>query len=253
MTPEDVKSALDIAEPSFVELEDCYRLLPETACGCTTPGRCCTFLPELTFTEALQWMSLINRLPFRQRTDLIRKFLDYYFTSPVRHTGCAFLEAGRCGVYAHRPFACRAYGLWSMETGRIRTQGNRQGRYELICQWKRYGVELPAEMVLFEMDYCSEVRSHAPAAATDEGLLAVLAEIYELDRRFDPLSADFENHCNSDFSFLLAGLLLGDRKAILGKFAVVKDIVREQPRGRIASLLSQLKPELLFAGCPSCL
>jgi Fe-S-cluster containining protein len=253
MTPADVKMALDTAGPSFAELEACYRLLPETTCGCMTPGMCCTFLPEITFTEVLQWMNVINRLPVQQRTDQIRKFIDYYFTSPVRHNGCPFLEAGRCGVYAQRPFACRAYGLWSMETGHARTQGNRQSRNELIRQWRRYGVELPAEMVQFEMGYCSEVRCHAPAAATDEGLMAVLAKIYALDRRFDPLSVDFENRCNSDFSFLLACLLLGDRKAILGKFAVVKDIVREQPRGRLESILNPLKPELadsLFTPCP---
>jgi Fe-S-cluster containining protein len=244
MTPEDVKMALDRAGPSLDELEACYRLLPETTCGCMTAGMCCTFLPEITFTEALQWMIVIDRWPVRQRTDQIRKFLDYYFTSPVRHKGCSFLEAGRCSVYAHRPFACRAYGLWSMETGRARTEGNRQSRNELICQWRRYGVELPAEMVQFEMDYCLEVRCQTPAAATDEGLMAVLAKIYALDRRFGPLSADFENRCNSDFSFLLACLVLGDRKAILGKFAVVKDIVRGQPCGRLESILNQLKPEL---------
>jgi Fe-S-cluster containining protein len=251
MTPANLKMALDIGGPLFAELEACYRLLPETACDCKTPGKCCTFLPEITFTEALQWLHMIHRLPLRQRADKIRKFLDYYFTSPVRHKGCSFLEAGRCGVYAHRPFACRAYGLWSMETGSTRTRRNRQSRNDLIYQWKRYGVDLPAETVQFEMDYCSEVRCHAPDAPTDEGLMEVLAKIYELDRTFDPLSVDFENRYNSDFSFFLAGTLLGDRKAILGKFAVVKDIVREQPRGRLESLLDQVQPELVFSACPS--
>lgn len=250
MTPADLKMALDIAGPSFAELEARYRLLPETTCECKTPGMCCTFLPEITFTEALQWMSVIKQLPFRQQGDQIHKFLDYYFTSPVRHPGCSFLVGGRCGVYAYRPFACRAYGLWSVEMGYSRTQGNRQRRNELICQWKRYGVELPSEMVQFEMDYCSEVKSHALGAATDEGLMEVLAKIYELDRKFDPLSHDFENRYRSDFSFLLAGSLLGDRKAILGKFAVVKDIVREQPRGRLESILKQVKPELVFSAPP---
>jgi Fe-S-cluster containining protein len=251
VTPADLKMALDIADPSFDELEAGYRLLPETACGCETPGACCTFSPEITFTEALHWMQLIQHLPLQQRADQIRTFLDYYFTSPVRHKGCPFLSAGRCGVYAQRPFACRAYGLWSLEMGRSRTQRNRQSRNELIGQWKRYGVGLPVETVQFEMDYCSEVRCHSTGAVTDEGLMEILMKIYELDRKFDPLSLDFENRYHSDFSFFLASVLLGDRKAILGKFAVVKDIVREQPRGRLESILDQVRPELVFSERPS--
>jgi len=47
------------------------------------------------------------------------------------------------------------------------------------------------------------------------------------------------------------GSLLGDRKASLGKFAVVKDIVREQPRGRLESILHHVKPELMFSAFPS--
>jgi Fe-S-cluster containining protein len=251
MNPADLKMALDIADPSFVELEAYYRLLPDTACDCKTPGKCCTFSPEITFTEALQWLHLIQRLPLQQQADRIRRFLEYYFSSPVRHKGCSFLEAGRCGVYPHRPFACRAYGLWSLETGRTRTRRNRQSRTELICQWKRFGVDLPAETVQFEMNYCSEVRCCASAAPGDEKLMEVLSKIYELDRRFDPLSLDFENRYHSDFSFLLASMLLGDRKAVLGKFAVVKDILREQPRGRLESLLDQVRPELVFSAPPS--
>jgi hypothetical protein len=81
--------------------------------------------------------------------------------------------------------------------------------------------------------------------------MEVLSKIYELDRRFDPLSLDFENRYHSDFSFLLASMLLGDRKAVLGKFAVVKDILREQPRGRLESLLDQVRPELVFSAPPS--
>jgi Fe-S-cluster containining protein len=251
MTPAELKTALAAAGPSFAVLEAYYRLLPDTACDCITPGKCCIFSPEMTFIEALQLMHLIQRLPMPQRADQIRKFLEYYFSSPVRHKGCSFLEAERCGVYAHRPFACRAYGLWSLETGRTRTRRNRQSRNELIGQWKRFGVDLPAETVRFEMDYCSDVRSHGPNAPTDEELLEVLSKIYELDRKFDPLSLDFENRYNSDFSFLLASMLLGDRKAILGKFAVVKDIVRRQPRGRLESLLNQVRPERVFSACPS--
>ena len=39
MTPAKLKTALAAAGPSFAELEAYYRLLPDTACDCITPGK----------------------------------------------------------------------------------------------------------------------------------------------------------------------------------------------------------------------
>jgi hypothetical protein len=200
----------------------------------------------MTFAEALQWMDVIRRLAPPRRADAVRRFIEFYATCPLHRGGCPFLEEGRCSVYPQRPFACRAYGLWSMETGRRRTLENRASRNALIRQWKHYGVELPPEKALVEMDYCAAVRCHPTGLATDQGLIDVLAKIYELDRSFWPLSGSFENHYHSDFSFLLAGMLLGDRKAVLGKFAVIKDLARKQPNGRLEAILSHARVELVW-------
>jgi hypothetical protein len=134
-----------------------------------------------------------------------------------------------------------------MEAGRRRTADNRASRELLARQWKRFGVDLPAENIQAEMDYCAHVSHRPPGVAADAGLMDVLAGIYELDRGFAPLSGQFETHYHSDFSFLLAGMLLGDRKAVLGKFAVIKDLARRQPMGRLEALLDQARPERLFA------
>lgn len=244
--PDDLLRALETAEPVWVQLRAYYGLLAETDCGCSAPGICCRFLPEMTFAEALQWVEVLRRQPPALRADSLRRFIEFYATCPLHRGGCPFLDEGRCSVYAQRPFACRAYGLWSMETGRRRTLENRASREVLIRQWKQYGVELPAEKAQVEMNYCTQVKRHPSGVAADEALMAVLAEVYDLDRSFQPLSIQFENHYHSDFSFLLAGLMLGDRKAVLGKFAVIKDLVRRQPDGRLEALLGQARLERLF-------
>jgi Fe-S-cluster containining protein len=245
--PDDLRRALETAAPAWGLLQTRYGLLAETECACPQPGVCCRFLPEMTFAEALQWVEVLRRLPAPRRADTIRRFIEFYSTCPLHTGGCPFLDAGRCSVYRQRPFACRAYGLWSMETGRRRTADNRASRELLARQWKRFGVDLPAENIQAEMDYCAHVSHRPPGVAADAGLMDVLAGIYELDRGFAPLSDQFETHYHSDFSFLLAGMLLGDRKAVLGKFAVIKDLARQQPMGRLEALLNQVRPERLFA------
>jgi Fe-S-cluster containining protein len=245
--PDDLRRALETAAPAWGRIQARYGQLAETECACGQPGVCCRFLPEMTFAEALQWVEVLRRLPPPRRADTIRRFIEFYATCPLHTGGCPFLDAGRCSVYSQRPFACRAYGLWSMEAGRRRTADNRASRELLARQWKRFGVDLPAENIQAEMDYCAHVSHRPPGVAADAGLMDVLAGIYELDRGFAPLSGQFETHYHSDFSFLLAGMLLGDRKAVLGKFAVIKDLARRQPMGRLEALLDQARPERLFA------
>jgi Fe-S-cluster containining protein len=249
--PEDLLRSLETAAPVWVHLQACYGLLAETDCGCSHPGVCCRFLPEITFAEALQWLEVLRGLPPTRREVTIRRFIEFYATCPLHSGGCPFLNEGRCSVYPQRPFACRAYGLWSPEAGRRRTLENRASRDALIRQWKRYGVDLPAEKAQVEMDYCEEVGRRPSGEASDEALMEVLAKVYDLDRSFQTLSIQFENHYHSDFSFLLAGMLLGDRKAVLGKFAVIKDLARQQPNGRLEALLNQARLERLFSGLRS--
>jgi Fe-S-cluster containining protein len=244
--PDDLRRALETSAPVFAHLQAHYGLLAQTVCICQNPGTCCRFLPEMTFVEALQWMDVIRRLPLSRRVDTIRRFIEFFTTCPLHRGGCPFLEAGRCSVYPQRPFACRAYGLWSMETGRSRTLENRKSRDALICNWKHYGVELPPEKAQVEMDYCAQVRHRPSGVVTDEALMEVLTRVYELDRLVTPLSIHFENHYHSDFSFLLAGMLLGHREAILGKFAVIKDLVCQQSNGRLEAILNHIRPEIVF-------
>jgi Fe-S-cluster containining protein len=115
----DLKTAINKATPMLESLQRLYQRLPQTRCQCEQPGVCCAFLPEMTWIEAVQWTGLLQEMPANARTKILQKFLEFYLTNPIRPAGCPFLENGACGIYELRPFACRAYGLWSPEFGKV--------------------------------------------------------------------------------------------------------------------------------------
>jgi hypothetical protein len=71
----------------------------------------------------------------------------------------------------------------------------------------------------------------------------VLQEIYLLDNELADMQTKFENEYYSDFSFLVASLALSTKKAVLGKFAVIKELSRSGTDQRLKNLLSQIKPD----------
>jgi len=237
---EDLNSAITAAKPLFKELRGFYRLLPATRCHCDQPGICCTFLPEMTLLEALLWLRVMQQMPVAERVALNLKFVEFYLTNPIRHIGCPFLFKGHCGIYEFRTFACRAYGLWRKPMGQERTQRSREGKMMLVKMWQRYGIEMAPEAIADEMEYCDQVGCQSDMKISDNRLMAVLQEIYLLDNEFADLQTKFENEYYSDFSFLITSLALGTKKAVLGKFAVIKELAREGTDKRLKKLLSQL-------------
>lgn len=236
------RDALQTAGPLLDRLQELYRRLPETECRCETPGVCCAFIPEMTALEALGWLRLVLDLPAARHLETVRRFVAFYLTNPMRHSGCPLLGEGYCSAYEQRTFACRAYGLWSLKTGRQRTAESREGKRTLLEAWKRYGVELPPERVVGEMDYCDRVRCRSRKPLRDEGLMSVLESVYRLSCRLDGLQQRFETQYHSDFSFLITALALGPKKAVLGKFAVIKELVRSGGEERLEKLLARVKP-----------
>ena len=242
--PEDLSAALSAANPLFQELQSLYRRLPDTQCCCDQPGVCCTFLPEMTWIEALQWVEIIRKLTEEARFDLLKRFMTFYLTSPVRHCGCPFLQHKTCGIYEFRPFACRAYGLWSRQMGDERTDVSRRERKALLTSWQHFGLELPAEMVEFEIDYCDRVQCRSRPAISDSGLIDILGKVYRLDQNFPELQNIFEKEFYSDFSFLITSLILGVRKSVLGKFAVIKEMVIQGTSKRLQTMLARVTTEV---------
>jgi Fe-S-cluster containining protein len=242
---ENLHSALQTAKPLFNNLQNQYENLPTTQCHCQDPGVCCAYLPQMTSVEALQWVDIVRKLPDSEKIVTLRLFMRFYLTNPVHHTGCPFLNQDMCGIYKFRPFACRAYGLWSRQIGDRRTEQSRRERKRLLAQWKRLGLELPAERVEFEIDYCDKVECIPRRAGSDDRLIVILEKIYQLDRNLPELQNKFEAEYHSDFSFLMTSLVLGVRKSVLMKFAVIKEIVKKGSSKRLEDLLDKVRPEVL--------
>ena len=245
ITIEEINAAIKEVKPLFVELQNLYDCLPETRCQCEQPGVCCAYLPEMTGLEALQWADAIQDMSVAARAKIHQKFVEFYLTNPIRHHGCPFLQDGACGVYERRPIACRAYGLWSPGFGKERTQKSRQDREALLQMWQKFGLELPRQMVQYEIDYCDKVHCLTEKVMFDSQLMDILQQIYRLDQALPGLLTKFEAEYHSDFSLLIASLALGYRKAVLGKFAVIKEIVQQGTQVRLEQMLCKATAEVL--------
>lgn len=240
-----LKPLITSARPLYRELQVIYRNLPATECRCDHPGVCCAFLPEMTGIEALRWLSIILEMPQQERNKIVRKFVEFYFTNPLRHTGCPFLSSGACSIYPHRTFACRAYGLWSRKIGSARTRQSRQDRRALLEMWQKFGVSLPVEILESEIDYCDKVHPLSEEPLSDEQLMADLQQMYVLDQLLPGLKQKFEEEYHSDFSFLITSLIFGQRKTILGKFAVIKEMVAHGTDERLQIMLKKVGPKIM--------
>ncbi len=245
ITAEDLASAISAAEPLFGRLQGLYERLPETQCTCDAPGICCMSLPEMTVLEALQWIKLMQAMPDSNLGSTLRKFVEFYLTNPARLTGCPFRENNACTIYKHRTFGCRSYGLWSQKMGKTRTQDSRNSKKTLSKMWKNFGVEFPAEAVEFEIDYCDKVQIQSGKPMSDDAIMDLLIGVYHLGKSLGDLQPRFEEEYHSDFSFLLTSLAFGMRKALLLKFAVIKEILQKRTHKRLQEALEKVSPDAL--------
>lgn len=239
----EIRKAINRSRPAYDKIQSLYQQLPETTCACEKPGACCAYLPEMTLMEALQWIRVLNQTPASDPVALIRKFVKFYLTNPLRNMGCPFLSEGHCSIYEFRTFACRAYGLWSKTMGQERTHQSREDKMLLVLMWQRYGIEMAPEKIADEMDYCLQVGCKRDLKISDSRLMAVLQEIYLLDNELADLQVRFENKYHSDFSFLITSMALSPKKAVLGKLAVVKELNRKGTDKHLRNLLLQIKPQ----------
>ncbi len=236
----DIQRGIDAAERHLKQLQILYGSLPETRCHCNRPGACCMFLPQMTWMEAIQWFQYLIDLPVTERETLVRKFLTFFLSNPARRDHCPFLDDdGGCGNYALRPFACRAYGMWSLKWGRQQTGQSREGKKALVAMWRRYGIELPEETATREIDYCDQVTVSGNAPPSDDRLMKHLSRIHQLDDAQSELKHRFEEGYQSDFSALMASLVWGPLKANLNKYAVIKDMVQKGSDARLKKLLTK--------------
>ncbi len=240
MTPENVKAALDSAEPLFERLFDSYEALPETVCECDSLGQCCPALPEMTALEALGLLRGLLAMPEAETEDMVKKLVTFYLATPVRTSACPLLKDGGCSIYERRMFACRAYGMWSAKMGKARTEESRAQKKALRAMWKKYGIDLPPGAVEHEMDYCRRMSVVGGGVFPDKKLLKLLTGICRLDLRLDGFEAQFSRLCHSDFSLFVAALVFGVKKAVLQKFAVIRELSSDGGETRLAKALEQI-------------
>ena len=245
ITADEIKEAMLAAEPLLLRLQELYDRLPGTNCTCDQPGVCCTFLPEMTVLEALQWIKLMQNMSDSELSAKLRRFVEFYMTNPARLSGCPFKEDGVCTIYRYRTFGCRSYGLWSQEMGWMRTRESRNDKKALRQMWKRYGVEIPPDVVEFEIDYCDKVQIQPGKTINDTMIMELLKNVYDLGKSLGDLQTRFEEKYYSDFSFFLTSLFLGVRKALLLKFAVIKEMVQKGTNTRLQEILEKVSPDTL--------
>jgi Fe-S-cluster containining protein len=238
ITPEVMADLLSRSLALRQELQDLYRLLPETRCR--RRSLCCSLLPEMTLFEALSAVGWLAAMAPAVRMEVTRRFIRYFLMNPVELSSCPFLLGNDCRIYQERFFGCRAYGLWSR--ARYESEGARHGQAKEFSrkQWEHLGVCLPREVVEFQVPYCLHVEPVSDGMVDDALLLSAQERVEELSGRLGPWHAVFRTNYFADVSFLLASLAFGIREAVATKFSLVRDVVNTGDRGRLTAILEEV-------------
>jgi len=129
--------------------------------------------------------------------------------------------------------------------GRTKTQNSRNAKKALRKMWKNFGVDIPADIIEYEVDYCDRVQIRSGKSVGDDALMELLTWVYHLGKSLGDLQTRFEDEYHSDFSFLLTSLVFGLRKTLLLKFAVIKEIVQKGTDLRLEEALGKVSPDVL--------
>ena len=219
-------------------LKETYAQLPSTHCRRRT--HCCSLLPEMSLVEALTAVQLLVDIAPKQRLQVSKQLLRYFFLNPVEILSCPFLEGNDCLVYLERFFGCRAYGLWSRKYYQKQAKLSRQAKLLGQQQWQRLGVALPQEVVDFQLNYCPHVKAEGDVSVNDELLVQTSDVIDSISAQLIPWHDQFRQEYFSDLSFLLASTSLSLQQAIQLKFEIVRDILRTGNRDKVEHTIDKL-------------
>ena len=170
-------------------LKETYAQLPSTHCRRRT--HCCSLLPEMSLVEALTAVQLLMDMVPKQRLQVSKRLLRYFFLNPVEILACPFLEGNDCLVYLERFFGCRAYGLWSRKYYQKQAKLSQQAKLLGQKQWQRLGVALPQEVVDFHLDYCPHVEAEGDVSVNDDQLVQTSDVINSISAQLLPWHDQF--------------------------------------------------------------
>ena len=216
-------------------LKETYAQLPSTHCRRRT--HCCSLLPEMSLVEALTAIQLLAGMVPKQRLQVSKRLLRYFFLNPVEILSCPFLEGDDCLVYLERFFGCRAYGLWSRKYYQEQAKLSQQAKQLGQQQWQRLGVALPQEVVGFLLNYCPHVEVEGDVSVNDELLVQISDVIDSISAQLVPWHDQFRQEYFSDLSFLMVSILLGLQEAIQLKFEIVRDYLTNGKQDRLAEII----------------
>jgi Fe-S-cluster containining protein len=168
---EAIQQLLTGSTTQRIELKEAYEELPGTRCQRRTD--CCSLLPEMNLLEALAAIQMLVKMAPKQRLQVCRRMLSYFFLNPVEIISCPFLQGQDCLIYENRFFGCRAYGLWSKQYYEEQAEGSRQAKQLSQTKWKGLGVRLPQPVVDFCLPYCPYVELEEGVQVDDDMILHI--------------------------------------------------------------------------------
>jgi Fe-S-cluster containining protein len=143
-------------EGLFDELNEVYQRLPETTCDrCAT---CCTVPPPGYLIEFLNLFRYVRDNLKTSQREIMENTLRYFFLELVDiNVKCPFLDgSNNCKVYPVRPLSCRMFGLLSEKDSNLGARRQLGAVAEKYRQ--KYDIQLPSEVVDFQLQYCDKVR-----------------------------------------------------------------------------------------------
>jgi Fe-S-cluster containining protein len=238
LTREVIGGLLGQASAHYHDLTEAYNLLPDTRCQ--RRSRCCSLLPEMTLLEALSAIRTLAAMPPVSRIALTRGLVRYFLTNSVEISPCPFLRGADCLIYQDRFFGCRAYGLWSTDHYERQAGRSRQAKEYTRLQWEHLGVELPRQVLEFQVPYCPHVEVVGDLAMEDGLLVEAQDRIEKLSGNLGLWHELFRATYFADLSVLFAALAFGLREAVATKFSLCRDLVRGGDKRRLAALVEEV-------------
>ena len=227
-----------LSQPFRPELEAQWNLLPATSCG--RRAECCALLPQMSLVETGRALAALEDLGPEVLRETTIRLAEYFFLNPVRIMGCPFLVRKGCLIYSHRPFGCRAYGLWSASAYAKQAEKSRAAKKQVNRAWLSLGIKIPREVTGHRLPYCREVKPMDGKAVDDRLLEEVSREIGKLDLNLAAKSKYFTDRLFNDLSFLTVNQYLDENAALKNKVAVVREFLENGKSPSLAHIIEKI-------------
>jgi Fe-S-cluster containining protein len=236
--PEILRSAAPEAKSLEPELTALLDRLPLT--DCNRRAECCRLLPQMSLIEAAYALNALMALEDSVQQQAHRRLIEYFLINAARISACPFLINHGCLIYDHRPFGCRAYGLWSPETYQPKQEAAQQAQSAVAQAWAGLGIRLPENVIGHNLPYCNHVKPLSVHSFTDDDINAIEKGVHNLNRQLAPRSVKFAAEFQNDLSFAFVVEQLGLQPALKAKVAVTRELLDAGSSPTLEQLLERI-------------